>query len=365
MSMVACPQALPIKIDIIRGNKVHYFWIIIILLTILALVFVLRPLLRPNPSYPLALFLLIFVPALASVIYLRLGNSEAVTKWLALENGKDSLKQELAKFGSRQNVIYALHQKLMSLPKSSESAKGWYILGKLYFNENNIDEAIRSFHQAMELKPQEQEYILQFVTADFYKNKFLSQEDKQILQHLLKLSPKNINAINLLALDAFQSKHFSEAIYHWETLLQFFPAESEDSRNLLAMIQEAQKQLPLKENTAPRTTLEVTINCAPEMKVSGTENAVLYVYALEAGGSKMPLAVQRLINYRFPVKIILDSSQSMIPGRSLTNAKKVYIQARLSRSGNAISQKGDKIGSSEVFTLLKYQSIVVTINKIL
>jgi cytochrome c-type biogenesis protein CcmH len=50
----------------------------------------------------------------------------------------------------------------------------------------------------------------------------------------------------------------------------------------------------------------------------------------------------------WPFKFTLDDSQSMMPGRNLSSAKRITVEARVSQSGQALPVSGDLRGASGV-----------------
>lgn len=73
--------------------------------------------------------------------------------------------------------------------------------------------------------------------------------------------------------------------------------------------------------------------------------ATLYVYAKQPGATGAPLAVVRLETGAWPARFVLDDSSAMEPGRDLSSAASVLVEARVSASGNATPQPGDLVGS--------------------
>ena len=60
----------------------------------------------------------------------------------------------------------------------------------------------------------------------------------------------------------------------------------------------------------------------------------------------MPLAVLRIAARELPKDFSLDDSMGMAPGVKLSAAPSVIVEARISKSGNAIPQPGDLFGRS-------------------
>jgi cytochrome c-type biogenesis protein CcmH len=90
------------------------------------------------------------------------------------------------------------------------------------------------------------------------------------------------------------------------------------------------------------------VSVAPQVasKVDGA--ATLFVFARAANGPRVPLAVVRASASKLPMNFTLDDSQAMAPDMKLSRADAVRIEARISRSGNAMPQPGDLVGTSDV-----------------
>jgi cytochrome c-type biogenesis protein CcmH len=60
----------------------------------------------------------------------------------------------------------------------------------------------------------------------------------------------------------------------------------------------------------------------------------------------MPYAVQKMPVAALPTTFLLSDALAIDPGRTLSSAPRVVIEARISASGNAIRQAGDLLGTS-------------------
>jgi cytochrome c-type biogenesis protein CcmH len=72
----------------------------------------------------------------------------------------------------------------------------------------------------------------------------------------------------------------------------------------------------------------------------------LYIYAKVPNAPGPPLAVSRVAAGSWPARFVLDDTQSMLPDRRLSDFPQVIIEARLSKSGQAIAAAGDLQGRS-------------------
>jgi cytochrome c-type biogenesis protein CcmH len=352
------------------------FWLIIFSITLFAMALVCKPLLfhtknlvkvdkHKNANFWLAILLCCLIPLFNLVLYFYFGNNRIVSEWMTTLKNRNQVQLAIAKLGTRQEIIKKLHTRLMQLPENQETARGWHILGKLYFNEQNGKEAIICLQKALSLKPTDPYFLLELLSAKFYVYHQLDPKDRRAINNLLRTSPNNVNAINLLALDAYQRKNYQEAIQHWENLLQFFSPGSEDSQNLLQMIQLAQRQSSVSTEKKVRN-ITLTVTLSPDFKkyVSGQDR--VFIYALEVGGPKIPLAVVSTQADRLPITVTLDNQQSMMSTHTLENANKIYIEARVSKLGNALPSKGDLVGFSQEIDLHHpIKPLTVTINQVL
>jgi cytochrome c-type biogenesis protein CcmH len=95
-------------------------------------------------------------------------------------------------------------------------------------------------------------------------------------------------------------------------------------------------------------TVSGTVAIAPELASRVAITDTLFIFARSEGGPRVPLAVLRGGAKELPRSFVLDDSMAMAPGMKLSTAGAVRIEARVSKSGNAMPQPGDLVGSSGV-----------------
>jgi cytochrome c-type biogenesis protein CcmH len=89
---------------------------------------------------------------------------------------------------------------------------------------------------------------------------------------------------------------------------------------------------------------EVTLAAA--LRAKAAPGATLFIVAKAPALPGPPVAVIRRSVGAWPVTFTLDDSQSMMPGRTLSSAGKVMVEARISQSGQAMPARGDLVGKS-------------------
>ncbi len=89
------------------------------------------------------------------------------------------------------------------------------------------------------------------------------------------------------------------------------------------------------------------VTIAPSLAGKGSATDTLFVFAREANGPPMPVAIVRGTRKDLPFTFRLDDSNSMMPSRKLSDVGTVVIVARLSKSGQAMPQSGDLEGTSQ------------------
>jgi cytochrome c-type biogenesis protein CcmH len=88
-----------------------------------------------------------------------------------------------------------------------------------------------------------------------------------------------------------------------------------------------------------------TVDIASKLASRAGSSATLFIYAKQPNAPGPPVAVVRVHADHWPVTFTLTDANAMVPGRNLSNAQTVQIEARISRNGDALPQSGDLVGS--------------------
>jgi hypothetical protein len=121
-------------------------------------------------------------------------------------------------------------------------------------------------------------------------------------------------------------------------------------------------------STAPAaagTALSGEITLAPALKTKAAAGETLFIVAKSVDAPGVPVAVFRGSVGSWPLKFTLDDSQSMLPGRNLSNAGRVTIEARISLKGQPLPASGDLQGSTGVINPADHQPLKILIDRVI
>lgn len=190
------------------------FWFITLLLCVIASLFIVVPLAKNKAAlvgdqktlniaalkgsiqrWYISVALLIILPIIAYTMYWQLGAYQQM-RAVAIAKQNAQAAQVLRKeLGTPDNVIALLKQRLAQDPNS---ARGWFLLGRLYASQQNFDLAAQAFAKADQLQPNDPATLFQYAQALYLTQHSLQGKPTELLQQLLKLQPQNDRAKNLI-----------------------------------------------------------------------------------------------------------------------------------------------------------------------
>ena len=99
--------------------------------------------------------------------------------------------------------------------------------------------------------------------------------------------------------------------------------------------------------------IDITILIHDDILSKITGNEVLFVYARRSNGMRVPLAIDifDVVALKKNYNIKLDNTMNMIEGQTLSSAKEIIVEARISRHKKAMTSPGDYIGRSKSIAL--------------
>lgn len=276
------------------------------------------------------------IPLVAGLLYVGLGNPGAIDTMPDPAANASSVSP-----GQFQAMTEQLAARLRERPDDWE---GWTMLGRAYKALQRYEESAQAWGQAAKLKPRDPDTLADYAEAlAVAKGGDLRGEPTRVLQRALEIDRRHQKALALSGGAAFGRDDYKAAIGYWERLLAVSGDEPELKQALQSAIAEAKERM---EGGTARKAVSGTVSVSPGLASRVQPGDTVFVFARPAEGQRMPLAILRVEGKNLPYDFTLDDTMAMTPSAKLSTTSRVVIGARVSRSGNAQPSSGDLEGFS-------------------
>ncbi len=295
--------------------------------------------------------LIVLVPVLSLVMYGLLGQPEALDP-LALKQGVSNEAEVTPE--KLATMAAALTRRLEDEPNNVE---GWVMLARVQRALGQFEPSGQSLRKALALSQDDNLAIdLAEVLAQQNAGNFAG-EPWAIIQRVLKADPRHLNGLFLAGSASYTESNYSAALRFWERAREVVAADSPDAPELDRAISEARDKLGLapaaplaphagvKAALSPDAQIRGRVSLAPEWVGKVGPQDTVFVYATAVSGSRMPVAIVRTTVAALPFDFVLDDSTAMNPSAKLSSMNEVTVRVRVSKSGQAMPQPGDVMGS--------------------
>lgn len=208
-----------------------------------ALIFLIYPFGKPKK---IAVLLIPFLTLMIICFYLRLGHFNEWNAFLQKEKQNKRAKEILSKFKNPNEIAEKLKR---TLKDDKDSAKGWYLLGKLYSSQGLWNEAQMALFKAHSFLPADDKITIHYVESVWQKGKLkpLEENIKNLLIEILKKDSMQPDCLSLLAINSYVSKDYASAIQYWKKLQTSVQKNTEEAKMLDKAILKAENLLKLNE----------------------------------------------------------------------------------------------------------------------
>lgn len=202
--------------------------------------------LYPLRKLPLpGLFFSLLMALMVGLAYWHWGSFAQWRQYLHQDEQRKQAEKMMQALKSPEELVGKLKAKLNEHP---ESAKGWYLLGRLYDAQGQWQQAAAAYGKAHQLVPEDTPYAVYYAQGLWRLNQQqFTAEIRQIFNDILSREPEQPDALAMLAVDAFSRQDYEAAIGYWQHLLKLAPVQSEEAAALRKAIAHAQQQLRISE----------------------------------------------------------------------------------------------------------------------
>ena len=296
-----------------------------------------------------AIAIVAIVPAAALVAYLAVGNPQALDAGAA------------RKRMTEPEVVSMVERLAQRMKEDPSDPQGWLLLGRSWSALQRYRESADAYAEAVKRMPGNADALADWADAfAMAQGRKLAGKPTEIIGQALAADPTHPKSLALAASAAMERGDDKAAVRYWQALLAVVPPGSEDAQGIAATIAQlggtpspaplssaAARPSPQPSAAAPAASrITGRVEIAPALASRIPPDATLFVYARAAQGSRMPLAILRRTARELPFEFALDDSMAMAPGATISSAREVVVEARVSASGSATAASGDLSGVS-------------------
>ncbi|EGH03752.1 MULTISPECIES: c-type cytochrome biogenesis protein CcmI [Pseudomonas syringae group genomosp. 2] len=275
----------------------------------------------------------VLVPVLGLAGYLQLGASDRV---------------ELSREFSRPPTSLAdLTQRLeRSVQAQPDSAENLYFLARSYMAQNRPGDAAQMFERSVALAGRSPELLGQWAQALYFaSDKHFTAQVQALTDEALQADPNEVTSLGLLGIAAFETQRYQAAVDYWTRLLAALPAQDASRSALEGGIARARENLAGQAAPVKARALKVRVTLAASLKGNVQPGDSVFIFARAINGPAAPLAVKRITVADLPAEVELSDADAMMPQLNLSNFAQVQLVARVSRAGQPTT--GEWVGRSQ------------------
>ena len=318
---------------------------------------------------------IILIVGVSYGMYASVGGIQKVEAWHDAVNRLPQLSQRLLGDNSANeplsdqdmsDLTLALRTKLHD---DGDDPMGWLLLGRIAMANRDGETAEMAMKKAYDLNPVDGDIQLGYAQSLMLSGKpSASDMARQLLRNVIKKDHTNVQALSLLAFDAFEQNKFEQAIAYWSMMKKLIGPDDSRAPMLDRSIERAQARLNADDKakaifngSAASATAETsskvsteqskqqvvaTISLAPNVVMPKQGDIIISVHS--ADGAPMPIAAVKLpLTTPFPLTITLTDKDSMMPQRKLSSLSEMIVRARIDSDGNVMTKHGDWYGESQ------------------
>jgi len=303
----------------------------------------------PRAAWAAALFVAVLVPIVALGVYRQVGAPHLASIDPNAAPGPVDAAQI-------ETMIERIEQRTREQP---DDAEAWAMLAEARKMQGRHDEAVAAFAKAVERLPNDARLLTDYAeSAALRAGGDFAGQPVELLERALAIDPNEPKAVALMGAAQYRLGNLPRARSYLQQLETFLAPGSEEATQIASILKRIDDEIGAASPTdgavarspaAPgaAASLAGTVAVDPSLAEQAAQGGTLFVIARASGGPSVPIAVVRLTASAFPVSFTLDDNNAMDPSRRLSGVESLELEARLSRSGQAMREPGDLFGRIE------------------
>ena len=319
-----------------------------------------------RPRLIAALVLVACVPVVAGVLYFALGSPVAMTAPPASAEPALNDPQIIA-------MVDGLAKRLQANPDDGE---GWSMLGRSYRALGRFDAAARAYAEAAKRLPASAPLYADWAEAVAQaQGRSLAGQPTDLIDRALALDPAYPTGVGARRCSGHRTQRSGRRHRAVDAAPALLPPGSPDVAQVDAALARlgatsAPKDADAGDRgescsgaavaakaaappaaakvrpSAAAAAVEGRVELDPKLAGNAAPGDTVFIFARDPEGPRMPLAAMKVAASELPKSFALTDAMAMSPTATISKAKKIIVEARVSKSGNVTPQAGDLAGAS-------------------
>ena len=322
-----------------------------------------------RPQWVFAVVIAGLLPVVAGGLYYLLGNPAALAPQPALAAQGDASIND----PQMQAMVEGLAKRLQANP---DDGNGWAMLGRSYRALGRLEAAALAFGEAAKRLPPNAALLTDWAeTVAQAQGRSLAGQPTELIDRALKIDPDYPKALALSGAAAMERNEPAAAVVLWKRLKTVLPPGSPEIAQIDSVVAQIEGTAPAAKAggavSAPKNpppavgpkaagpapsasggaastagAVEGRVEFDPKLASRVSPGDTVFIFARDPDGSRMPLAAIKLAAGDLPKDFLLTDAMAMSASAVISAAKRVVIEARITKSGQATPQSGDLAGTS-------------------
>jgi cytochrome c-type biogenesis protein CcmH len=268
------------------------------------------------------------------------------------------------------SLVDNLRQKLAKNPKDIE---GWILLGRSAMIEKDYLQAVNAFEKAYKLDSNRVDVLVPLADAiAVTQHGSLNGRPYDLLKSAYKRFPNHLMTLWLLGMAESQQKNPMLAALYWQKAYAIVPQGHPDQQVLKDLLASVGSQ-PDPNLTIPVNKIEKepvqevkSNNKDPEFFIESKllnqyPMATIFLAVQEINGMPMPIAAKKLTFSELGNRVTINSTDEIMPARTLSQFTKVKVSLKISLSDDAFADKNNTVFQQSI-EVANNNSKAITVN---
>ena len=242
------------------------------------------------------------VPALAFGMYLAVGNPAATdVKALTAATAPDEA-QIMA-------MVENLARKVRERP---DDAQGWALLARSMASLGQFRESAEAYAHLAKLVPNDAQVLADYADAlGMAQGRSLLGRPYELIKEALRIDPRHKKALALAGTAAADSGDFAAAIAHWETLGAELPADSADRTQVQSILAEMRARASAAGESLPAAPVAAKAPMGAPKSVSGSVSIAPAIAASVTGAETLFIFARSEGGPRVPLAVVRTTTRQL------------------------------------------------------